>query len=68
MSFKFLSLPKSSLLVTSIRATIIYELLGIATIARAIGKVVARFDDIGVDIGTITELGMFGTGVETLAT
>ena len=64
--FKSLSLPKSSLLATSIGAAIRLELLGIAAIVGAIGKVAARFDDIGVGVATIAELGMFANRVEAL--
>ena len=61
-----MSLPKSSFSTTSIGATIRFELLGIATIARAIHKVAARFNDIGVDAVTIAELGMLATRVGAL--
>ena len=66
--FKFLFLPNSSLSATSIGAARRFELLGIATLAGAVGKVAARFDDIGVGVATVAELGMFAARVGVLAT
>ena len=63
---KSLSLPKSSFSATSIGAAIRFELPRIATISRAIGKVAAGFDDIGVDAMRVVEFGMFVIRAKTL--
>ena len=57
--FKSLSLQKSSLSATSIGAPRRFELLGIATISGAIGKVALGFYDIGAGVVAVAELGRF---------
>ena len=58
--FKFLSLPKSSFIASSIGVVV--------TIARAIGKLAVGFDDIGASAVVVVELGVstVGSGVPSL--
>ena len=56
-----------SLLATSIGATRRFELLGIAAIVGAVGKVARKTDDIGAGVVAISELGMFVAKVGVLA-
>ena len=66
--FKSLSLPKSSLSTTSIGAATRFELLGIATLVGAIGKVALGFDDRGAGVVVVAELGGVVAKVGVLAT
>ena len=61
-----MSLPKSSLSVTSIGATIRFELQGIAATIGAIGEGAARFDEIGAGVEALAELGICAIGSKTL--
>ena len=65
--FKSLSLPKSSLSITSIGAARRFELLGIVTLAGAVGKVTLGFEDTGAGAVAVAELTMFVVVVGVLA-
>ena len=65
--FKSLSLPRSSLSVTSIGVARRFELLGIATLTGVVGKVASRFDDIGAGVVAVAQLGTFAARLGVLA-
>ena len=56
--YKFLYLPKSSSIASSIGVAVRFDLPGVVTIARAIGKLFVESDDPSASAAIVVELGV----------